>query len=161
MKALLATMLSCLSGPALALSCMAPDVAHTFTALDEQPETFVVVHGTLTFDETLLPVTDWENQDATPPSTSIPAQLTGQSLTRDGFTAPFDRAITFDAVCFGPWCVSAASGSEVMAFVKYEDGAYVFGLGPCYFTGFFDPDQAMLDTATACMRAEACEPKFQ
>ena len=161
MKTVGAALLSFLSGPALALSCMAPDVAYTFKALDEAPETFVVVHGTLTFDDALLPVPDWDNQEATPPSPPIPARLTGKSLTHGGFTAPFDHDITFDAVCFGPWCVSAASGSDVMAFVEKKDGEYVFGLGPCYFAGFFDPDKDTLNKVAACLRGEACEPRFQ
>ncbi|MEO0773457.1 MAG: hypothetical protein AAFZ04_09780 [Pseudomonadota bacterium] len=161
MKTVGAALLSCMAGPALALSCMAPDVAQTFKALDDAPESFVVVHGKLTFDETLLPVTDWDNQEATPPSTPIPARLTGKSLTHGGFTAPFDHDITFDAVCFGPWCVSAASGSDVMAFVEYTGGEYVFGLGPCYFTGFFNPKRATLNQAAACFRGEACERRFQ
>lgn len=160
MKAALTILLMCFSGPAIALSCMAPDVAQTFSALNDEPETYVVVHGTLTFDASRLPVTDWENQDATPPETLIPARLSGASLTREGFVTPFDRAITLNAICFGPWCVSIESGADVMAFVEYRDGAYVFALGPCYFTGFFAPDEAMLNTATACMRAEACEPQF-
>ena len=161
MKTILSGLFCCLASPALALSCMAPDVAHTFTALEAEPESYVVVHGTLTFDETLLPVTDWNRQEVTPPETPIPARLKGASLTHTGFTASFDEGITLNAICFGPWCVGAESGSDVLAFVEYRDGDYVFALGPCYFTGFFSPDQASLNQAAACMRGEACEPKFQ
>ena len=99
MRSLFAIGLSFLAGPAVALSCMAPDVAHTFTELNNQPETYVVVHGTLSFDEGRLPVTDWDNQEATPQETPIPARLSGRSLTQDGFTAPFYRTITLNAVC--------------------------------------------------------------
>ncbi len=153
-----ATAFALIAGPAVALSCLAPDVANTFIHLDEAPETYVVIHGTLTFDEGALPQTNWEDQAATPTDTPIPARMSGMSLTPDGFTASFERAMTFNPKCLGPWCASAVSGSEVMAFVEYRDGGYVFSLGPCYAKGFFEPDQATLDQAVACMRGESCTP---
>ena len=57
--------------------------------------------------------------------------------------------------------MSAQSGADVMAFVEYREGQYVFSLGPCYFNGFFDPSDATLSKATACMRGEACTPAAQ
>lgn len=159
MRSLIAIALVWSAGPVMALSCMAPDVAQTFNRLQSAPETYVVVHGTLSFDQSRLPVTNWEDQGATPQETRMPAQLKGMSLSQDGFTAPFDRVITFNALCFGPWCVSAQSGSDVMAFVEYRKGEFVFALGPCYSAGFFDPDEAMLSDAVACMRGDRCEPR--
>ncbi len=147
------------TGPAFALSCLPPDVARSFVELAEAEETYVVVHGTLTFDEGGLPKTDWENQAATPPSTPLAARISGLSLTSDGFSAPFDRSITFDVLCFGPWCAGAVSGSDVLAFVEYRDGSYVFSLGPCNANGFFDPDQAMLDQVQSCMKGQDCQPE--
>jgi hypothetical protein len=139
------------AGPAMALSCLPTDVARTFTNLDAAEEVYVVVHGTLTFDEARLPKTNWEDQAATPAETPIPARLSGRSLTHEGFTAPFDRNITFDVRCLGPWCASAASGSDVLAFVEYREGQYLFSLGPCYANAVFDPDPAQLDQAVSCL----------
>lgn len=159
MRLLLVIALCWMAGPAMTLSCVSPDLAQTFARLHKEPETYVVVHGTLRFEQSHLPVTDWENQGATPQDTRIPAKLTGRSLTREGFTAPFDRDITFNAVCFGPWCASAETGADLIAFVEYRGGEYVFTLDPCYSTGFFDPDDAMLKDAASCMRGGPCAPK--
>ena len=150
--------LALLAGPVLALSCMRPDVAYTFSQLEAAEEFYMVVHGRLTFDEGGLPVTDWDNQEDTPPSTPLPARLTGRSLSSSGFVTPFDHDITLDVQCFGPWCASAASGTEILAFVELRGDGYVFTLDPCYFHGFADPTPDMLDQVQACMRGERCEP---
>ena len=149
------------AGPALALSCLAPDVARTFTELDRAEETYVVVHGTLTFNEDGLPKTDWENQLDTPQSTVLPARLSGTSLTATGFTAPFDRSIDFDVQCAGPWCASAVSGTDVLAFVEFRDGGYVLSLDPCYGNGFFEPSEADVQSAVSCMKGGACSSGLQ
>lgn len=143
----------------MALSCLRPDVATTFNSLDEQPTPYVLVHGELTFDSALLPVTDWIKQDAIRRETDIPARLPGQSLTRQGFTAAFDKEITLSVGCVGPWRALARSQSDVLAFVGYRDGSYVLALDPCDFTAFFDADDATLDAVAACMRGESCMPE--
>ena len=58
----LAAVFMLMAGPALALSCMAPDVAETYLRADAAEEAYVVVDGRIIFDESRLPITDWENQ---------------------------------------------------------------------------------------------------
>lgn len=144
--------------PALALSCLAPDAARTYSQLDEAEERYVVVHGVLTFDDTKLPKTDMQDQAATPDSTPLPAQLRGKSLSPEGFTSPYDKAITLDVRCFGPWCASAASGTNILGFVEQRQGGPVLTLDPCYSTAFIDPDKAALEKVIGCMQGDACEP---
>jgi hypothetical protein len=146
-------------GPALALSCLAPDVARTYLQLDEAEERYIAVHGVLTFDASKLPKTDMQDQASTPDSTPLPAQLTGQSLSAEGFTTPFDRSITLDVRCFGPWCAGAASGAEILGFVELRDSGPVLTLDPCSSTSFPEPDEAMLNTAVRCMQGGACKPE--
>lgn len=144
--------------PALALSCLAPDAARTFNQLDEAEERYVVVHGVLTFDDTKLPETDLQDQTSTPDSTPLPARLIGKSLSRDGFQTPYDKPITLDVRCFGPWCAGAPSGVEILGFVELRESGPVLTLDPCSSTSFIDPDETTLNQVTDCMRGDACKP---
>ena len=47
-----------LGGPALALSCLPPDVAETYRRAAEAEEAYIVVQGRLEFDPARLPSTD-------------------------------------------------------------------------------------------------------
>ena len=99
---MLAVML--VAGPALALSCLPPDVARTYKQAAEAKETYIVVLGRLSFDASKLPKADMERQQETPPQTLIPARIEGTSLSQAGFETPFTANITLNARCFGPWC---------------------------------------------------------
>ena len=148
-----------LAGPALGLSCLPPDAARSFQQLDEAEETYVVVHGTLTFDASRLPEVTFSNQANPPTNTTIPAHLTGKSLSREGFQTPFDRDITLDVQCLGPWCGSAESGTQVLGFVERRQSGYVLTLDPCFSYSVIDPTDQMLEQVKSCMRGGPCEPR--
>lgn len=114
------------------------------------PEGYLAVHGKLTFDTTRLPVTDWENQGATPALTRIPARIKGKSLTRKGFKNRFNRKITLELHCAGPWCASARSGKTALTFLKQTDQGYTLTIAPCAANAFFDPDRAALEQTKDC-----------
>lgn len=147
-----------LSGPTFALSCLPHDVARTFQQAAEAEQPYIVVHGVLQFDETRLPKVDMANQQKTPPTTLIPAQITGKALSHDGFTTAFDRKITLTAHCFGPWCAGAPSGTDYVAFLETRADGFTLGLTPCGGFGFAAPSKAMLATLKACLRGEQCDP---
>ena len=91
MKTFLTSMALVLAaGPALALSCLRPDVARTYSQASEAEQAYVVVAGALRFDEGRLPENDGTNQDRR--TVAIPARLEGKSLSRAG---------VHDAVCAG------------------------------------------------------------
>ncbi|MGR3548887.1 MAG: hypothetical protein ACU0CB_18660 [Roseovarius sp.] len=144
-----------LGGPALALSCLPPDVAETYRRAAEAEETYIVVQGRLTFDPARLPGTDMIPQQK-PAHTLIPARLTGQALTKGGFDQAFDRAITLDVQCFGPWCASAVPGAEYLGFLERRDGGYVLTVDPCGGMSHPDPTPAMLDKALECLQGGPC-----
>ena len=148
-----------LAGPAAALSCLPSDVARTYTNLHNDPAKYIVAKGVLTFDESKLPVTDWDNQFDTPYKTFITGRLKGTSLSQTGFNTPFDKAITVTVLCEGPWCASGKSGEEVLAFLKTSDGAYELTLDPCHQNGFVDPTRKMLDKVMSCLRGAPCKPE--
>ena len=144
------------AGPGLALSCMAPDVAKTYARAAEADESYVVVRGRLTFDATQLPKTDWQNQQATPPHTPIAARITGQALSLTGFDLPFERDITLDVQCFGPWCAGAAPETDYLGFLEQRETGYVLVLDPCGGMGFANPTPEMLDRVKTCFQGGPC-----
>jgi hypothetical protein len=158
--------------PALALSCLPHDAARVYARAAGSEDTYIVVHGTLTFDESRLPKTDWHNQHKTPPNTLIPARLEGKALTPEGFVAPFNRPITFNVQCLGPWCASAESDTDYLAFLRRTDGQpgngtsghsdfadrYQLDVNACGGMGFANPSGHTLETVVACFRGGPCKP---
>ncbi|WP_317056770.1 hypothetical protein [Roseovarius rhodophyticola] len=145
-----------IAGPALALSCVRPDVANTYKNAAEAEEIYVVVHGTLTFDQNRMPEYDLSDQNR--PDTLIPARLEGVSLSREGFVAPFKRNISLLRQCIGPWCGGVASGVDYLVFLQKAGVDYVMVAGPCGSFAFPEPSQVQLDQARSCMRDEGCDP---
>jgi len=152
-------LLTAMAGPALALSCLPHDIARSYAEADQAEETYVIVRGVLVFDETALPVADMDRQHETPPNTVIPAQLTGQALTRDGFTLPFDQPITLNAQCFGPWCAGARSGIEYLGFLEHTGEGYGLTVTPCGGFGFPEPSEKTLERVQSCFRGGPCAPE--
>lgn len=157
MRPLLTLAAFLLAGPAAALSCLPADVARTYGELAKAPERYTMVVGKLTFDEGLLPRTDWNDQMATPARTDIPARLVGSSLQSDGFTGPYARDITLRALCFGPWCAGGRSGAKVLAFVNLETSPPSVEITPCGGHRF-DASADTLERALSCYRGESCVP---
>jgi hypothetical protein len=152
-------LLTAMAGPALALSCLPHDVARTHAEAEQAEETYVIVRGILVFDETALPVVDMARQHEAPPNTAIPARLTGQQLTQDGFTLPFDEPITLNARCFGPWCAGARSGIEYLGFLERTGEGYGLTVTPCGGFGFASPSRETLERVQGCVRGGPCAPK--
>jgi hypothetical protein len=143
------------SGPALALSCIAPSVERSFDWASASEESYVIVHGRLTVDEIALP--RGGNGEFQPPEmTKVPAILLGKSLNLDGFKVPFDQEITLEVACFGPWCGSVRNGEDVLAFVRKDGARYAMGVNPCGGTIFSAPSRKLLKTVKACLRGGAC-----
>jgi len=158
-RAVLVSLLCALTGPALALSCLPPDAARTYQQAAEAEEAYIVVHARLEFDAAALPRTDWQDQAASPPHTLIPARMTGQALTKTGFDLPFDRPITLDAQCFGPWCAGATPGTSYLAFLKRTEDGYLLALDPCGGMGFADPTPENLRRVETCYSGGICAPQ--
>lgn len=142
--------------PALALSCLAPDVARSYAQFDAAEETYIVVHGRLTLDETDLP--EGMTVDRNPPEmTQVPAHLTGFSLGGEGFTFPFERDLTLEVACIGPWCGGVRNGEDVLAFVRKGADGYAIEVSPCGGAIFGTPKPEMIKQAERCMRTGACK----
>lgn len=141
--------------PAMALSCLAPSVERSFQQFNAAEETYVVVHGRLTLDKAQLPRNDFETQRP-PPMTRVPARLIGRSLGLEGFKTPFEREVTLEVACFGPWCGSAQNGGDVLAFLRKDTDGYALGITPCGGGAFWAPSSKMLRTVKQCLRGGDC-----
>ena len=145
--------LMAIAGPAASLSCMRPDVARTYGYAAEAKETYIVVHGTLKFNDQKLPQDHYNNN---PQNLKIKARLSGKSLSQSGFKSDFDRAITLEVNCLGPWCGNATSGVPYLAFLRKEGSAYALAVDPCGGMGFAQPSHKMLRRVHQCMKGGPC-----
>ena len=156
MKIVLALLAALASGPVHALSCLPPDIARDYKQAAASEDTFVVVAGTLRFDEERLPDPDLDQMEK-PPQTDIPARLSGRSLGPEGFERPFDRAITLRILCFGPWCGGAATKTDYLTFLKRDGQGYVMTIDPCGWGSYPDPSPDVLERVHRCFTGGACE----
>lgn len=145
--------------PAAALSCLPHSLEGAYQRVAADEAEYIVVHGRLTFDAALLPEVDMSRQAETPPRTAVPARLEGMSMTRRGFEVPFEQALTLDVHCYGPWCGSAATGQDILAFVRRSEDGYVLETNPCGGDLFGTPAPEMLDKVQACFAGKTCQPE--
>ncbi len=144
---------------ASALSCLPHSLEGAYQRVAADEAEYVVVHGRLTFDADLLPEVDMSRQADTPPRTVVPARLEGKSMTRRGFDIPFEQTVELDVLCYGPWCGSAATGQDVLAFVRRDAETYVLETNPCGGDLFGTPSAEMLEKVQACYAGEPCQPE--
>ncbi|SPF79247.1 hypothetical protein ALP8811_03186 [Aliiroseovarius pelagivivens] len=158
MRNLFAALFLALPGPALALSCMPYNAIAAFQDAAKSDDSYVVVHGTLSFDESKLPKVDWQNQEDVKPDNFLSGRIDGQSLTRAGFTAQFVHDIDINVQCAGPWCSGLTNGAKYLVYLKRDDGNYLLETNPCGGFAFQDPDAATLSKVTACLQGKRCDP---
>lgn len=143
--------------PAMALSCLQPTVERSFARFDAAPESYVIVHGRLTLDMDDLPKSMTQDP-ARSREVKVQAHVTGSSMTTNGFSLPFDQAVTLEVGCLGPWCGSAKSGQDILAFVRKDAGGYAIEVGPCGGAIFGTPKKAQLNRVIACFSGGDCTP---
>ncbi|MGR3455785.1 hypothetical protein [Pseudooceanicola sp.] len=141
--------------PALALSCLRPDVARTFNEAAASETTYVVVHGALHFDAAEMPQTDMARTE--PDAREVSGTIEGKGLTVEGFTVPFVRDLVIEAECLGSWCPTVEPGAEVLAFLERSKAGYRLHLTPCGGMAFQAPEPADLDRVVACYQGSACD----
>lgn len=151
----LAIVLALLAQPALALSCLAPDIGRDFAEAAQSDDTHIIVRGDLFFDETELPDRVDQQGAGQQDTIEIDGWLAGQSLTAEGFTKPFERDVILRVSCLGPWCVGTVKGPH-LAFLKLEDRSWVMEIGPCPGMTYARPTVAQEEAVLACFRGETC-----
>lgn len=154
--AYLSTMIALLGSQAAALSCLQPDVAHTFDRAAQADEQYLILMGTFSFGD--VPSSDTGNIN-NPRDVSVGSEFVGEYLTLEGFQAAPPLAVDIDFTCTAAWCGSMASdGATVLAFVEQTDAGYTLEVGPCGAHTFRDPTFAQVNQVLSCMKGERCEP---
>lgn len=153
---LCAALFGALSGasPALALSCMQPDVANSYTWAAEAEAPYVVLLGEFQFRAGTKSRGNSDGQTVPP----VVAQFSGRSLGDGGFTRPFSGAVTLAPACAGPWCAGLPEPGIGLAFAEVmADGTYQVALGPCGGRYFPGPRAGEAARVEACHRGERCD----
>ena len=158
MRILSVLLMLSLPAQAVALSCERPSVKRSYAQAQAEASSYVVVAGRLGIKGTQgKKAPKFSRLRGKQPAGSIvSATLTGRSLTKKGFTTPFDKPVTLNISCVASWCGSAQNGEEVLAFVRQEGGQYVIDVAPCGGRVFSNPKPAMLKQAQRCMRRGGC-----
>ncbi|SLN30913.1 hypothetical protein [Pseudooctadecabacter jejudonensis] len=132
---------------ATALSCLAPDIADTYRAVEAAPEAYVVVKGIFDFPTPPSSATDDINA---PLIIRYEASFDGIALTRNGFTAPTNLDVVVTHDCAAAWCGSLVADIDTIAFLERTATGYAITVGPCGGQAFHAPDAAMIRTVEAC-----------
>ena len=145
--------------PALAhaLSCSPWGVTDAFIEADAAAEDYVIVQGSLRFDETLWPEVDMDRQDETPPLTVIPGRIEGHAFSRRGPDIPFATDVLVRVSCAGPWCPGPLTG-DVLAFLEKRPYGYAAHFAPCGDGVFPAPNADQIRAVTRCIRGRSCPP---
>lgn len=154
---ILATMLAVIGIQAQALSCLRPDPVTTFQQLAAEPESYFVLYGTMTFDESALPQ-GTNSFEVSTPTDPIPERFVGKGLSKAGFATPYVSRVMLQVTCAGPWCGSARSGAEAIYFVPASDPPVTMQAGACGGMIFEDPTPEVLEMLTSCMQGGTCTP---
>jgi hypothetical protein len=144
-----------LAQPALALSCMAPDIARDYQKAAESDDTYIIVKGDLFFDQADLPDRTDQRTTRARDSVDVTGWLAGNSLTKDGFTKPFERDVILRVTCLGPWCGGTTKGDH-LAFLMLEDRNWVLQINPCPGMTYAQPIAEQEQKALACFRGDDC-----
>lgn len=155
--AFLTALATCFATQSVALSCLAPDVARSFTQAANAEERYIILLGTFAFEEA------GEEAGKGRPSARQDAEFQsdfdGQYLTQDGFQTAPTLAVDLRFTCAGIWCGTMQSyGAQVLAFVEQTDAGYTLDIGPCGGQAFTDPTPEQVNQVVACMRGDTCEP---
>ncbi|TDL79374.1 hypothetical protein E2L08_10125 [Palleronia sediminis] len=146
-----AALLTGIAGPALSLSCLAPDVARSFKTAAGSDETYAIVLGAFAFDAATPPFDGTALDEA-----SIPAQFEGELLAEDGFTRAISGPITLQVSCETGICGTIASGERVLAFVRESTAGPVVELGPCPQWVFPTPESRQIARVIDCATGGPC-----
>lgn len=137
-----------LSSPALALSCLRPDMVRSW---QERVGEAVVLLGTFAFDTSAFERSGIMGLQM-PSDIDVPARFRGR-------TFPGDTAVTLDvvlrSVCYANWCGALASG-EVLVFAEMTDTGLRVPLDPCGSAAFPDPSEADLARLSDCIGGRGC-----
>lgn len=140
--------------PALALSCLRPDAVRLYEMARDSESVFVMVRGRAEVTGPAIDLVPNNTQDQTATTTAV---VSGTMLTSHAFGRDFEREITLEVSCLGPWCggTDGLDREQFMA-IQITDSDLVLRLGPCggdVVNWDRDGERRML----ACHRGGTCD----
>lgn len=147
------------AAPAGALTCAPADPLQSFRSAHAAPESYVVLHGRLSFDPAVM-----SGSREPPPGAletvlePVEARFEGAALGLVGFTRPVRASVHLVPTCLGQFCGSIGPGEDWLLFARPSGtGTYRVEIDPCGAWAFDRPSQGTLDALAACFREGACE----
>jgi hypothetical protein len=142
------------AGPALALSCLAPDPVRFYNDAREAQGTYMVVLGTFT-PEAADPVASVENASRV---STWKGRLVGQSLDVEGFNLPFDAPISYRYVCLDDIsCPGSAPAFPMIAFLLVTEAGAVLTSDSCNGWIIANPTEDDVAALEDCHTGGSCE----
>lgn len=142
--------------PAMALSCLPYNAISSFKEAAKSDDDYVAVLGELSFNPARLPKRHGARQQKAGSAHVLTGRVVGKSLTRNGFTTPFERKIDINVQCVGPWCGRLIQGRNLV-FLKRKHGTYLLDANLCGGFAFAQPSEAMLDRIKTCTSGGPCK----
>lgn len=140
------------AGSAAALSCLRHGVTDAYRAAAEADAAYVVVRGTLRFDESRLPRS---HQASTPERRVLKGEIEGVAMGPMGQRVARSYDIQLEVSCAGPWCAEPRMG-DTLAFLRKDGARYVLEDSPCGAFLFNRPRAEDVRAVQACLDAKPC-----
>ncbi len=149
---ILAFLILSLPGPALALSCIVPNLTSTYKELRDVPEAYVIVYGKFAG----IPVRLSQTGDVE----ILRYQFSGNAMTRNGIGPAFDHPVVVTRSKPRPEFAdpggSIGTNIPVLTFLQKSDEKYLANVSVCSFRQFYNPTKQDLQTIAGCLNGQRC-----
>lgn len=146
-----------MAAPALALSCLRPDVTQSFQNAAEREEVFVMALGELTrTGPDVATPNDIQIGTDLPANYAFPARFTGRGASGGGFLTALTVDVTVEVSCVSAWCGGVPLDSYALVFLRRDADGYVFEAGLCDPFSYTNPTEHDLMEVIGCLNGASC-----
>ncbi len=146
----MSVLFTALATQAMALSCMPPNIAHTFNYLHASPKTYVMGLGKITAMETIPEYVRGEERH-------ISAEFKGVFLGTSGRTKQQSLLLTVDTTCVSVWCGNfPKTDKQMLVFLQKTDVGYQMESSPCGGHFKISPTSKDIRTLKQCLKNNGC-----
>ncbi|MEM9581769.1 MAG: hypothetical protein AAGA08_01500 [Pseudomonadota bacterium] len=154
---LLVTLLTLYATQAAALSCMEASIAQQFIWAKESPDRFVIVKGQMQVQDSTKKTLSKDIENDTE-LYGYRAQITGMSLSKQGFVSRFTSPVLLELSCIHGWCGSLPDARERIYFLKKDKNRYIEHAGACDFSLDRAPSAKNVQILQRCISGGPCKP---
>ena len=147
------------TGPALALSCMVPNLAETYNRLNDAPDVYVLGLGTLSATEDLPPEQRDANGMGQPRTASF--AFDGAFMSVNGLGLPRTVPVEVTTGCAASWCGTFPTEDQKhLVFLRQtSDTGFALEISACGGPMQSDPTEDQINAIKQCMRDGGCGPE--